>query len=600
MVLLNQLPCPVIITDLNGHILMVNEHVLTVLGPMTEQRQQQIDSVFPPAGRIFLQTHVWPMLLRDQHVQELHMQLLTNDNQRIPVLVNCRKGEFEGVDSYYWVFFVTQERSRYEAELLNARSRAEAAAKALAASERFISTITDAMPSMVAYWNQDLRCEFANRAYFEWFGKTLDTVINCSLHDLLGEQLFNLNSPYIYSVMEGNIQNFECSLPKIDGSIGNAWINYVPNLDPKGDVLGFFMLITDITPLSKARGELKLAYNVFQNIIQGFMVTDAAGTIISVNPAFTTITGYTAQDAIGLTPQLLKIGQHNELDYAAVWKKLLRDGAWHGEMLNCRKNGEMYPAWLSITSVKNEQGIVVNYVTMLTDITERKRVEKLKNEFISTVSHELRTPLTSIIGSLGLLAGGALGELSPNAKQMVGTAQKNSHVLVSLVNDLLDMDKLTAGEMQLDIQEQPLMPLVIQMLEGMRAYGEQFKVSFKLISQAEVQVRVDGKRLIQVLNNLLSNAAKFSFPDSQVDVAIYRTNGNVRIDVIDRGIGIPSAFKHQIFQKFSQVDGSDTRKKGGTGLGLAISKELMKRMNGSVSFESEEGSGSCFYLELPL
>lgn len=600
MDLLNQLPCSVIITDGTGRILAVNKNLLTLLGPATEQRPHHIDSVFPPASRIFLQTHVWPMLLREQLVQELHMQLLTTDNQRIPVLVNCQKGEFEGADSYYWALFVTQERSRYEAELLNARNRAETSAKALAESERFISTITDAMPSMVAYWDKELRCRFANRAYMEWFGKTQDTIIGCDLQDLLGERLFALNSPYIRDVMAGNPQDFEHSLPKTDGSIGNTWTNYVPNLDANGHVLGFFVLITDITPLSKARGELKLAYNVFQNIIQGIMVTDTEGVIISVNPAFTEITGYTAEEAFGLTPHTLKIDLHDEVNYATAWEHVLREGAWQGEMLNCRKNGEKYPGWINITSVKNTEDIVVNYVTMLTDITERKRIDKLKNEFVSTVSHELRTPLTSIVGSLGLLAGGALGELSPQTKQLIDMAQKNSQVLISLINDLLDMDKLTAGKMSLDLQEQPLMPLVRQTLEGIHAYGDQFKVSFKLIAQADVQVRVDGKRLIQVLNNFLSNAAKFSPPDSQVNIAIYRSAATVRINVIDHGIGIPPAFKDHIFQKFSQADASDSRKKGGTGLGLAISKELIERMYGNVGFESEEGQGSCFYLELPL
>ena len=367
-----------------------------------------------------------------------------------------------------------------------------------------------------------------------------------------------------------------------------------------GAVAGFYVLVTDITALTKARADLNLAHNVFQNIIQGIMVTDSAGVIVSVNPAFTEITGYTEEDVVGQSPSILLPARLNARYPAEIWKSVIHNGTWQGELMECRKSGEEYPSWLSITSVKNMDGTVANYVTMLTDITERKIIDNMKNEFVSTVSHELRTPLTSIIGALSLLAGGVLGEMPGQAKQMIDMAHKNSQRLLSLINDLLDMDKMLAGKFILDLQVQPLMPLVTQTLESIRSYGDQYKVSFKLISEENVQVRVDGNRLIQVLNNFLSNAAKFSAYGGQVEIAVRRVNTAVRIEVIDHGAGIPQKFKEHIFKKFSQADSSSTRQKGGSGLGLAISKELVERMHGVVGFDSTEGQGTCFYLELPL
>jgi signal transduction histidine kinase/DNA-binding response OmpR family regulator len=230
-----------------------------------------------------------------------------------------------------------------------------------------------------------------------------------------------------------------------------------------------------------------------------------------------------------------------------------------------------------------------------------ERANKVKSEFLSTVSHELRTPLTAIAGSIGLVSGGALGELPEQIAQMLQIAHKNSQRLTFLINDLLDMEKLMAGKLHFDMLGQPLTPLVEQALADNQAYAEQFGVTYKLIESAEgVLVEVDAQRLHQVLANLLSNAAKFSPPGAQVEVSVHQHKSRVRVDVRDHGAGIPAEFHARIFQKFSQADASDTRQKGGTGLGLAITRELIERMGGQVGFESMPDQGTCFFFELPL
>ena len=238
-------------------------------------------------------------------------------------------------------------------------------------------------------------------------------------------------------------------------------------------------------------------------------------------------------------------------------------------------------------------------VITFSDITERRQMERLKDELISTVSHELRTPLTSVVGSLGLLNGGVLGDLAPEVKAMVDIAYRNSDRLARLINDILNMDKIESGKMQFDVRPINLNALLQEALDTSRPYAAQFGIKL-VLEETDPAIRVcaDSDRLIQVLTNLLSNAIKFSPRGEAVRVRVQRIDGRVRVSVIDRGCGIPEEFRSRIFQKFAQADSSDARAKGGTGLGLSISKAIMEQLGGSISFESEAGRGTTFHVEL--
>ncbi len=242
----------------------------------------------------------------------------------------------------------------------------------------------------------------------------------------------------------------------------------------------------------------------------------------------------------------------------------------------------------------------VRAIGSMMDMTARKQVERMKDEFIATISHELRTPLTSIRGALGLIAGGVAGELPTQMRMMVEIAHKNSERLMLLINDILDIEKIASGTLVFDLRPQALTPLVEQAIEANRAYGAQFGVTFALEQTLPgSMVNVDGARLLQVFANLLSNAAKFSPPGDTVSISMARGNRAIRVAVRDHGPGIPAAFQARMFQKFAQADSSDTRQKGGTGLGLSIAKAIVEKLGGQIGFETASNVGTTFSIDLP-
>lgn len=341
---------------------------------------------------------------------------------------------------------------------------------------------------------------------------------------------------------------------------------------------------------------------ILDNVADAIITIDESGIVQSFNKSAEVIFGYEAEEVIGRNIKMLMPAPYQS-EHDGYLKNYHDSGVAKiigigREVPGRRKNGSIFPIDLAISQSINKEKPI--FIGLARDITERKRNDQLKNEFVSTVSHELRTPLTSINGALGLLNGGVLGELGEQAKKMVSTAYNNSVRLTVLINDLLDMEKLLAGKITFDMAIQPLIPLIEQTIDAMHEYGSKYSVTFKLIKQEELLVNVDSNRLIQVLNNFLSNAAKFSPQNDIVEIKVHKLESKVRVEIIDHGAGISDDFQARIFQKFSQEDSTDTRQKGGTGLGLAISKELIERMNGTIGFESTLNLGATFYFELPL
>ncbi len=336
----------------------------------------------------------------------------------------------------------------------------------------------------------------------------------------------------------------------------------------------------------------------FESASIGILQVGDDGKILAANPEISKMLGYSSAELknmhfLDITPESDKLKSNLNVE-------LIRTTGRFGpfEKHYVHKNGNPIPVEISGFLINVHEGQGQAWWTLVKDIREQQRIDRLKSEFISTVSHELRTPLTSISGALGLISSNALGVLPDKVKNMLDIAYRNSQRLSFLINDLLDMEKLIAGKMSFEMGNHLVEKLVQQTMLENTSYADKYQVSFVLEDKSPgAVIRVDAFRFQQILNNFLSNAAKYSPPQSNIHIVVEDADGWVRISVHDQGQGIPEEFKSHIFQKFSQADSSDTREKGGTGLGLAISKELVERMQGKIGFESEPGKGALFFAE---
>jgi len=331
------------------------------------------------------------------------------------------------------------------------------------------------------------------------------------------------------------------------------------------------------------------------------MELDPDGTVREVNHAAELLFGYAAQELIGGHLRKLVLPKYHA-DFERQWAELVSTREPMAGVLvrNPRRDGiELVCDW-SVTPLVNAEGSLIAVIAQGRDITAQLEAERMKKEFTSTLSHELRTPLTSIIGSLQLINSGVLGDVAGDVGELTAVAERNGQRLLDLINDILDIEKIESGKLTLVPEIIHVDELVRESIVLNKAFGERFKVRYEASGGLpERTVNADRKRLLQVMTNLLSNAAKFSPEGEVVQVSTEDRGATVRIGVHDRGPGIPENFRNRIFGRFTQADSTTARQKGGTGLGLAICKRLVEMMQGRIGFEDRAGGGTTFYFELP-
>jgi PAS domain S-box-containing protein len=330
---------------------------------------------------------------------------------------------------------------------------------------------------------------------------------------------------------------------------------------------------------------------------------DANATVLEMNPAAENLFGYALGELIGRNG-LQMLFPADEFGVNQSWWHDFVSGVKPATLnrLRCvRRDGLEIMCEFTFTPLVNDDGDVISIIAQGRDITLQLEAERLKKEFTSTLSHELRTPLTSIIGSLQLINTGVVGDVEKDVTELTTIAERNGQRLLDLINDLLDVEKIESGKFTLVPEIVSLDSVLRDTLVLNKGFADRYNVRLALEDNlVPVRVEADPKRLVQVVTNLLSNAAKFSPEGGTVDVTLKLDGARVRVGVHDRGSGIPDTFRSRIFSRFAQADSTATRQKGGTGLGLAICKRLIEMMHGSIGFEDRPGGGTTFYFELPV
>ncbi|MGM9516143.1 PAS domain S-box protein [Roseateles sp. DB2] len=265
------------------------------------------------------------------------------------------------------------ERRAFEAQLVQTRDQARAAAQEALENARLLRNIADAVPGLVAYWRRDLSCRFASRSFEDWYGRSREDMLQLSMPEVLGAEAFERSKPYIEGVLAGQTQTFERSIRRPDGRLGHTLVHYVPDTDARGEVRGIFAVGSDVSTLKTAQRELQLAASVFSATVDAVMVTDAQGLILSVNPAFTAITGFESADVLGRSADVL--GRDDPVLESQAREAVRAQGHWQGELWRRRKSGEAFLQWLDLSLIPDEasSGAEERLLHVFSDGTERRR-----------------------------------------------------------------------------------------------------------------------------------------------------------------------------------------------------------------------------------
>lgn len=361
--------------------------------------------------------------------------------------------------------------------------------------------------------------------------------------------------------------------------------------------------------MARNRYEIKLIESIAHNqaivetVVDGIITIDFQGSVQSFNPAAEKLFGYASDEVVGRNVNMLmpEPYAHQHDSYLGNYintgdAKVIGVGR---EVEGMRKDGSCFPMELAVSEM-NIHGKRM-FTGIVRDITERKKIERMKSEFVSTVSHELRTPLTSIRGALGLVLGQSAGQIPEKALSMLEMADRNSERLTLLINDILDLEKIESGRLEFEFGPLDLAAVASAALDANEGYARRHNVTLKLGEGVDrAIIWGDEHRMLQVFANLISNAIKYSPEGGEVAVSTIREGEYYQATVRDHGRGIPDEFRTHIFERFAQADSSDTREKGGTGLGLSICKAIVERHQGKIDYETELGEGTQFYFKIPV
>ena len=406
---------------------------------------------------------------------------------------------------------------------------------------------------------------------------------------------------------QGEIRDYELCIKTKTNGIKYASINAILVFDSDNNPIQIEGMARDITQRKKSDSQLELlSWAIDQSPIT-IVITDKNGTIEYVNPKFTEVTGYSADEVLGKSSHILSSGYHNKTFYEELWSSILVGKEWQGEFYNKKKNGELYWERSIISNVVNLQGDISSFISISEDITDKKRImadliktkkqaeesNNLKAAFLNNISHEIRTPFTGILGFLSALQEEGLTALE--RADYFSIINRSAYKLMNTINDIAEMSQIHAGLAEVILSEINLELVIRELQERTQSEIENKGLQFKIFNELvrNKLIFTDIKKLNAILDVLLSNAIKFT-NEGIIELGIRMNEGYLEFSVKDTGIGIPENRQQEIFEAFRQADNSTTRQFDGLGLGLSIAKAYVHMLNGVIWVESKEGKGSIF------
>jgi len=473
--------------------------------------------------------------------------------------------------------------------------------EALRASEARYRALVESSPDGIGI-HQDGRIVFINPAGARLLGAQ-------SPDELVGKPAMDLLHPDYREVVRERIQRSLAEgqpapplmekFIRLDGTVIDVEVTAVPIMWEGRPAMQ--VVFRDITERKRMEEELKASEeryrDLFENANDGIYILDGAGRIVSFNRKAEEITGYTVEEVRGQSYTLFLPPGPERKKARRAFLKNMRGQPDKNELTIIRKDGREVILELSTRPIW-QGGQIVGIQGIGRDITERKELERLKSDFISTVSHELRTPLTSIKGYVDLVLAGDVGPLTPEQKEFLTIVSQNTTRLTELINDLLEIERLESGKIEFEFAELDLAEVLENVARSLQVNVEQKGLEFLTEIPSGLKVRGDRERLAQVFLNLLSNAIKYT-PAGTVELRAHQEDDAIVVEVRDTGIGLSESDLQKLFQKFFRSDNPYVRKAGGTGLGLSIAKAIVERHGGTITVTSQLGQGSTFTVRLP-
>ncbi|MGV8095394.1 MAG: PAS domain S-box protein [Mangrovibacterium sp.] len=490
--------------------------------------------------------------------------------------------------------------------------------KALRQSEENFRRSMDESPLGMHIVSEKGETLYANQAFLSLYGfNTIEEYINTPSEKRYTPESFKQHLKRKEKRMKGEHVDPEYEIEIIRTDSQTRYLHVHRKVISWNGIPRFHVIYQDYTEKKEAEKQLQLLSRSVEQSPVGIVITSPSGYIEYINPKFTEMTGYTAEEVIGENPRLLKSGEHPKEFYQDLWATIKEGKEWRGEFQNKKKNGELYWENAIISPIFDEHGKIVHFVEAKEDITERKKMiadlkaakekveesDRLKSSFLANISHEIRTPLNVILGFTEMLT--HRDELTPEtAEEYLSIIKRNADELLQSICNVLDMSKLEMGQVKI-VKDRINIRLLLDELcfHARRRIEDLDKKQIRLIQrnpEVEGYVSTDKERLIQIFSHLLNNSIKFT-TEGQIEFGVTDiTKTHISFFVSDTGIGIEKSIQPALFKYFRQGDNSTTRLYGGTGLGLSIVKKLIELMEGEINLESEPGKGTTVKFQVPV